>query len=153
MKTMYGYDVESIDDPFVTGADKSVTLGLEFLVPNASLINTFPMLAFIPAWFPGASSHKLFAEVKRLTNEVFRVPMDWAKMSMVRQLGIPFLLQKFDTSDDPRVKGPLFRPFLLNSLKGKIRWVHRHKKRRQSQILLTRLTVVRIPSQLIAHHG
>ena len=49
MKTMYGYDVMSIDDPFVTGADKSVTLGLEFLVPNASLINLFPMLAFIPA--------------------------------------------------------------------------------------------------------
>ena len=86
MKTMYGYDVESIDDPFVTGADKSVTLGLEFLVPNASLINTFPMLAFIPAWLPGASSHRLFAEIKRLTNDVFRVPMDWAKMSMVRQL-------------------------------------------------------------------
>jgi len=92
MKTMYGYDVKSIDDPFVTGADKSVTLGLEFLVPNASLINTFPMLAFIP----GASSQKLFAEVKQLTNEVFRVPMDWAKMSMVRQLGILFLLQIFD---------------------------------------------------------
>lgn len=84
MKTMYGYDVMSIDDPFVTGADKSVTLGLEFLVPNASLINLFPMLAFIPAWFPGASSPKLFAEVKRLTNEVFQAPMDWAKMSMVR---------------------------------------------------------------------
>lgn len=93
---MYGYDVQSIDDPFVTGADKSVTLGLEFLVPNASLINTFPMLAFIPAWFPGASSQKLSAEVKRLTNEVFRVPMEWAKMSMVRRLGIKFLLQIFD---------------------------------------------------------
>ena len=85
---MYGYDVESIDDPFVTGTDKSVTLGLEFLVPNASLINMFPMLAYIPAWFPGASSLKLFSEVKRLTNEVFQVPMDWAKLSMVRQLGI-----------------------------------------------------------------
>ena len=90
---MYGYDVESIDDPFVTGADKSVTLGLEFLVPNASLINMFPMLAYIPAWFPGASSHKLFAEVKRLTDEVFQVPMDWAKTSMVRQLGILSLLR------------------------------------------------------------
>jgi hypothetical protein len=89
---MYGYNVESIDDPFVIGADKSVTLGLEFLVPNASLINVFPMLSFIPAWFPGASSHKLFAEVKRLTDEVFQFPMDWAKTSMVRQLGILSLL-------------------------------------------------------------
>ena len=135
MKTMYGYDVESIDDPFVTGADKSVTLGLEFLVPNASLINTFPMLAFIPAWFPGASSHKLFAEVKRLTNEVFRVPMDWAKMSMVRQLGIPFLL------------------FLLNSLKGKIRRVHLYMKRRRSQILPIQPTVVSHPYTLTTLHG
>ena len=80
---MYGYDVEFIDDPFVTGADKSVSLGVEFLLPNASLINMFPILAFIPAWFPGASSHKLLAEVKRLTNEVFQVPVDWAEMSMV----------------------------------------------------------------------
>ena len=92
MKTMYGYNVESIDDPFVTGADKSVTLGLEFLVPYASLINMFPMLSFVPAWFPGASSHKLFAEVKRLTDEVFQTPMNWAKTSMVRQLGISSLL-------------------------------------------------------------
>ena len=67
MKTMYGYDVKSIDDPFVISADKSVTLGLEFLVPNASLINMFPILAFTSAWFPGASSRKLLAEVKRVT--------------------------------------------------------------------------------------
>ena len=153
MKTMYGYDVESINDPFVTGADKSVTLGLEFLVPNASLINTFPMLAFIPAWFPGASSQKLFAEVKRLTDEVFRVPMDWAKMSMVRRLEICSFYKSLTAPDDPRVKGAPFRPFSLNSLKGKIPWVHRHKKRRQSQILPILLTVVRTPSQLTTHHG
>lgn len=153
MKTMYGYDVESIDDPFVTGADKSVTLGLEFLVPNASLINTFPMLAFIPAWFPGASSQKLFAEVKRLTDEVFRVPMDWAKMSMVRRLEFCSFSKSLTVSDDPRVKGSPFRPFLLNSLKGKIRWVHQHKKKRQSQILPIQLTVVRTPSQLTTHHS
>ena len=93
MKTMYGYDVESNDDPFVTGADKSVTLGLEFLVPTASLINIFPMLAYIPAWFPGASSHKRLSEVKRVTNEIFQVSMDWAKTSMVCQLGILTLLR------------------------------------------------------------
>jgi len=96
MKIMYGYDVEPTGDPFVTGADKSVTLGLKFLVPNASLINVLPILAFIPAWLPGASSHKLFAEVKRLTNEVFQAPMNWAKMSVVCQLEILSLLQSFD---------------------------------------------------------
>jgi len=135
--------VESIDDPFVIGADKSVTLGLEFLVPNASLINTFPILGLIPAWFPGASSHKLFAEVKKLTNEVFRVPMEWAKTSMVRHVKTLFLFQTLTISNDFRSKGPLFLPFLPNSLKGKILWVHRHRKRRQSRILPIQLTGVR----------
>jgi len=96
MKTMYGYDVESINDPCVTSADKSVTLGAPLFLPGESLINVFPILGFIPAWFPGASSHKIAAEVKRLTDEVMRFPMDWAKMRMVCHLEILFLFRIFD---------------------------------------------------------
>jgi hypothetical protein len=51
MKTMYGYDVESINDPCVTSADKSVTLGAPLFFPGETLINVFPILRFIPAWF------------------------------------------------------------------------------------------------------
>jgi len=96
MKTMYGYDVESIDDPCITNADESITLGAKLFVPGATLINIFPILAFIPAWFPGASSQKLAAEVKRLTAEVIRVPMDWAKMRMVCQVKVLFLFRIFN---------------------------------------------------------
>jgi hypothetical protein len=53
MKTIYGYDVESIDDLYIAKADKSFTMGLQLLLPGASMINIFPILAFIPAWFPG----------------------------------------------------------------------------------------------------
>ena len=87
---MYGYDVESIDDPCVTNAEKSLALGIELLVPGRSLIDIFPILAFVPAWFPGASSQKLAAKVKRLTEEVRRVPMDWAKARVVCLLKILF---------------------------------------------------------------
>jgi hypothetical protein len=96
MKTMYGYDVESIDDPCVVAADKSVTLGAKLFAPGGTLINIFPILAFVPAWFPGASSHKLAAEVKRLTDEVIRIPMDWAKMRMVCQFQIFLLFRIVD---------------------------------------------------------
>ena len=91
MKTMYGYDVESIDDPCVTNAEKSAMLGIELFVPGGTLINIFPILAFVPAWFPGASSHKLAAKVKQLTEEVRRFLMDWAKTRMVCLLKILFL--------------------------------------------------------------
>jgi len=96
MKTMYGYDVESINDPCITTADKSIILGAGLFVPGATLINTFPILAFVPAWFPGASSQRVAAEVKRLTAEVIRVPMDWVKMRMVCQLIILSLFRILD---------------------------------------------------------
>jgi len=88
---MYGYDVESIDDPYVINAEKSLRLGIKLLVPGGSLIDIFPILAFIPPWFPGASSHKIAAEVKRLTEELTRVPMEWAKTRMVCLPKILFL--------------------------------------------------------------
>jgi hypothetical protein len=90
MKTMYGYDVESLNDSCVAGADKKVTMTARLFKPGETLINSFPILAFIPAWFPGASSHKLAAEVKRLTDELIQFPMDWAKMRMVCQLEVLF---------------------------------------------------------------
>jgi hypothetical protein len=96
MKTMYGYDVESIDDPCVTSADKSITLGAPLFLPGGSFINVFPILASIPPWFPGAASHKVAAKVKRLTDEVIRVPMDSAKIRMVCHLKILFLFRIFD---------------------------------------------------------
>ena len=64
-------------------------------LPGRSFINVFPILASIPEWFPGAS-HKVAAEVKRLTDEVIRVPMDSAKMRMVCNLKILLLFQIFD---------------------------------------------------------
>ena len=103
MKTMYGYDVESIDDPCVANAEKSLLMAIELLAPGGSLINIFPILALIPAWFPGASSHKLAAEVKRVTDEVIRFPMDWAKRRMVCHLEVLFLFQTFTI--EPRAKG------------------------------------------------
>ena len=87
---MYGYDVESVDDPWVTNSEKSIMLGIELLVPGGSLVNIFPT-APVLAWLPGASSYKLAAKVKRLTEEVRRVPMEWAKMRMVCLLKILFL--------------------------------------------------------------
>ena len=90
MKTMYGYDVESLDDPCVASADEKVTMTARLFTPGATLINSFPILAFIPPWVPGASSHKLAAEVKRLTDELVRFPMDWVKMRMVCQLEVLF---------------------------------------------------------------
>lgn len=81
---MYGYEVESLNDPWVELADKSLLMGAGLLTPAGSLINVFPFLRHIPAWFPGASSRRTADEVKRLTEWLIESPLDWVKKQMVQ---------------------------------------------------------------------
>jgi hypothetical protein len=73
MSTMYDYDVQSIHDPCNVAAEKGMTTGAELLLPGTSLVNVFPVLKYIPTWFPGASTQRKAAEVKRLTEEMKRI--------------------------------------------------------------------------------
>lgn len=62
IKIAYGIDVQQKDDPYVDAAEdvlKAVAFGS---TGRAGLVDTFPMLALLPAWFPGNSFKK---EAKR----------------------------------------------------------------------------------------
>ena len=76
MAMMYGYNVESIHDPFIKAAEKCVQLGAPLLTPGGSLVNLFPFLAKIPPWIPGAASQKTAVEVRRLTALMQNIPLD-----------------------------------------------------------------------------
>ena len=39
MKTMYGYDVKSVDDPCVINPEKSARMAVHLVLPGATLIN------------------------------------------------------------------------------------------------------------------
>jgi len=85
LSTMYGYDITSLDDPVIVVADKSIKLGTELLVPGSTFINIFPILGRVPTWFPGAKAVRIAAEVKKLTAEMKRIPMEFAKTMMVSE--------------------------------------------------------------------
>jgi len=55
LKTMYGYDVESIDDPCITNAEESVKLGVPLLMPGA-VRGTLPSLSFYLLSYFGCTS-------------------------------------------------------------------------------------------------
>ena len=84
MKTMYGYDIRTFHDPCIEAVDTSTRLGAYLLIPKNSIINIFPVLGYIPAWFPGASSHKLVEKVKSLAVEMDEMTTDFVKKRMVR---------------------------------------------------------------------
>lgn len=83
MEMMYGIEIKSIEEPCISIADEAIKLGTELLIPGGSLVNAFPILRHVPAWFPGATSLKQAGVVRDLTEEMMRIPMDQVKTAFV----------------------------------------------------------------------
>lgn len=90
MATMYGYDINSIHDRFVLVAEEAMTIGSFFIVPGNAYVNSFPILKYVPAWFPGAEFKRQAAYVKALVSEMQKEPFQYVKNNMVRQINQVF---------------------------------------------------------------
>ncbi|EIW84420.1 cytochrome P450 [Coniophora puteana RWD-64-598 SS2] len=56
LSTVYGYEVDSIDDPLFTINDKTLQTGFPLLNGESSIIiDTFPFIKYLPTWLPGTS--------------------------------------------------------------------------------------------------
>ncbi|PPQ81931.1 hypothetical protein CVT25_013779 [Psilocybe cyanescens] len=95
MSMMYGYEVESVQDPCVTMADLALTIGARLSVPGGSMLNVIPALRHIPAWLPGAPSYEGIKQVRALTHEVKRIPMEFVKKSFENGTVTPSLVTDF----------------------------------------------------------
>jgi len=93
---MYGYDIESLDDPFVATATRIFSFRItRMLNPNGSWINIAPWLAKIPEWVPWTNSQRMIKEVARLNGFLRKGPLEVVKQRVVSRCSfspsIPFL--------------------------------------------------------------
>ncbi|KAG8684478.1 hypothetical protein FRC08_013667 [Ceratobasidium sp. 394] len=58
IRMVYGYKVDSSDDRFVRAAEEVMAVFSDVLAPGRWMVEVFPLLRYVPAWFP-------FAIVKR----------------------------------------------------------------------------------------
>ncbi|KJA16392.1 hypothetical protein HYPSUDRAFT_71398 [Hypholoma sublateritium FD-334 SS-4] len=93
--TMYGYDVQGVDDPCVEAADESAFLAVRLLLPGGSILSVFPILRHIPAWFPGAVSRRIAEKARDLTQITMQVPMENLKKRMAEGPVAPSLVSTF----------------------------------------------------------
>ena len=70
MDIAYGHRVEEANDPFISLAEKVVSLGSEAAVPGAFLVDLFPILKNVPIWFPGAGFQKKAERWRKLNNDL-----------------------------------------------------------------------------------
>ena len=67
MKITYGIDVKESDDPYILVAEEAINGMHEASIPGAFLVDLFPMLKFVPSWFPVQVSKRRLRIGERLT--------------------------------------------------------------------------------------
>ncbi|KAJ7076206.1 cytochrome P450 [Mycena belliarum] len=74
MEMAYGIKVQPLNDPYVALAHKTVNLGVIACVPGHFLVNHFPLLKYVPSWFPGAGFQRQAREWKKLARALLDMP-------------------------------------------------------------------------------
>jgi hypothetical protein len=83
MSTAYGYDIKTKTDAFVRVGEDAMQRLASAMIPGATLVNTIPMLQYLPPWFPGTGFHELASETRKLTTQMKEVPFKWTQDNMV----------------------------------------------------------------------
>ncbi|KAK0469518.1 cytochrome P450 [Desarmillaria tabescens] len=89
MKTVYGYDVEPDDDPFVNLVDQAMTSIRLSLTYGVFLVDLLPILKNIPDWFPGAKFKKLARRWRKNVEDMREEPFRYTAESVAKGTASP----------------------------------------------------------------
>ena len=74
MKIGYGITVQESDDPYISIAEEAFEGIAEAGIPGAFLVDIFPILKYVPSWFPGAGFQKKAAHWREAINTMAEKP-------------------------------------------------------------------------------
>ena len=83
MSTVFGHDITPKNDYFVTLAEEAAAIASQNLLPGGAAVNMFPILRYLPTWFPGVQFWRIANNCKILTRQMQDVPFDFVKKHMV----------------------------------------------------------------------
>ena len=84
MKIGYGIAVQESDDPYISIAEEAVKGAVEAGIPGAFLVDLFPILKYVPSWFPGAGFQKKAARVREAINTMAEKPFRHVQEQLVQ---------------------------------------------------------------------
>ncbi|KAF8895097.1 cytochrome P450 [Infundibulicybe gibba] len=83
MAIVYGLNISAMNDKYVLIAEEAVERSTAVLIPGASLVNSIPVLRYLPPWLPGVKFHRLASEVKKLVYQMLDTPFEFVRENMV----------------------------------------------------------------------
>ena len=83
MKIGYGISVQESDDPYISIAEEAIKGLAEAGIPGAFLVDLFPILKYVPSWFPGAGFQRKAAHWREATNTMAEKPFRHVQEQLV----------------------------------------------------------------------
>ena len=82
---IFGYNVaeDQSEDPLVKIVEKAVRGFARASEPGAFLVDSIPILKYVPSWLPGAEFKREAASMRRDLGELYDVPYEFVKHEMV----------------------------------------------------------------------
>ena len=81
----YGLELQPDDDPYVRIVEDAAKPAITAAVPGAFLVETFPILKYVPEWMPGAGFKRKAKEWKKLALAMLENPYKDAKIRIVSE--------------------------------------------------------------------
>jgi len=75
----YGIKVQESDDHYISLAEDVISRANEVAVPGAYLVDLFPILTYVPSWFPGAGFQKKAAHMRKLHESLVEKPFGYVQ--------------------------------------------------------------------------
>ncbi|KAJ7748921.1 cytochrome P450 [Mycena metata] len=120
----YGIEALPVNDPYVALAEEGVKAGSDATIPGKFLVDSFPILRYIPDWFPGAGFKRQAKEWRKVAHALRDVPFAECKRLVesgtAHQSFIGECLQHLNESgqtyyDEDTIKGTAATMYLAGS--------------------------------------
>jgi hypothetical protein len=84
MKIGYGIAVQESDDPYISAAEEAFKGAAEAGIPGTFWVDFFPILKYVPSWFPGAGFQKKAARGREALYTMAEKPFRHVQEQLVR---------------------------------------------------------------------
>ncbi|KAG7440108.1 cytochrome P450 [Guyanagaster necrorhizus] len=100
----YGLEVRPENDPYVLAAEAGLCSLAKAAVPGAFLVDSIPLLKYIPDWFPGATFKRKANKWRQYSKIMREMPFEAAKRRIAEGTAVPsytsYSLEKLDQARD-----------------------------------------------------
>ena len=83
MNIAYGIDVQESNDPYLSLAEEALNGLNQATILGTFWVDLFPLLKYVPSWFPGASFQKKAAHWREVNASLAKKPFHYVEEQLV----------------------------------------------------------------------